>query len=284
MVEFDYRTAFSRNLGFFSDEDQERLCRSRVAVAGLGGTGGAQVHSLARLGIGAFSLADVDQFELANFNRQIGATMSTIGRDKAEVIANMVRDINPNVDVRLMAQGVSEDTIDTFLDGVDVVVDSLDFYCFSERLLLYRRARERGLWVLTSPPLGFGFTLLCFDPKGMTFEDYFSFVPGMSTEEMVVTLVAGIAPSPFFSRYLNKDVVSFQGHRLPSVGAAPFMIAGVIATEVASLLTGKGRPLAIPTLYQFDALLRKFRRRTYPLGMRGPLQQFKKLLLRRKLK
>jgi hypothetical protein len=67
------------------------------------------------------------------------------------------------------------------------------------------------------------------------------------------------------------------------VGAAPFMIAGVIATEVTRLLTGKGRAMAAPTIYQFDALARQFRRRTYFWGMRSPLQRLKRLILNRML-
>jgi hypothetical protein len=69
--------------------------------------------------------------------------------------------------------------------------------------------------------------------------------------------------------------------RLPSVGAAPLMIAGIIATEVVNLITGKTPPLAVPSNIQYDVLLRKFRRRTYPMGMRGPLQALKKAILRK---
>lgn len=282
-ADYDYGTAFRRNLGFLSREEQERLRTARVAVAGLGGTGGAQVHALARLGIGRFHLADPDTFELVNFNRQIGATIQTIGRRKTEVMAELVASINPEAQVRLFESGISPDNVSEFLDGVDVVVDSLDFYCFKERFLLYRNARERDIWVLTSPPLGFGFTLLIFDPKGMSFEEYFDFKEGLDELELSLSLLVGIAPRPWLMRYLAKDGLDPAAHQLPSVGAAPFMIAGVIATEVMNLLTGKRPTLSVPEVIQFDALLRRFRRARYPWGMRGPLQRIKKGLLRRKL-
>lgn len=280
---FDYDLAFQRNLGFLTAEEQLRLRRARVAVAGLGGTGGAQVHALARLGIGCYHLADPDSFELANFNRQMGANMQTLDRRKTEVADEAIRAINPEAEIRLFPEGIQATNIDAFLDGVDVVVDSLDFYCFQERFLLYGAARRRGLWVLTAPPLGFGFTLLCFDPRGMSFEDYFGFKPDMTERQQVVSLIAGIAPRPFMMRYLQLDMPKLAGRRLPSVGAAPFLIAGVIASEVVNLLTGKTRPMAVPTLYQFDALLRAFRRKTYPMGMRGPLQRVKKWVLNKRL-
>ena len=282
-MQYDYFEAFNRNLGFLSLEEQARLKSSRVAIAGLGGTGGAQVHALSRMGVGRFHLADPDNFELANFNRQIGATVPNLGRLKTEVAREMVLTINPEAEVAVFEQGITVENIDTFLEDVNVVVDSLDFYCFDERFMLYGKAREKGIWVLTAPPLGFGFTLLMFDPEGMSFEDYFGFHSGMSERDQVVALVAGIAPKPFMLRYLDRKQPDTAKRRLPSVGAAPFMIAGVIATEVTRLLTGKGRPMAAPTVYQFDALLRQFRRRTYFWGMRGPLQRLKRFFLNRML-
>lgn len=283
-AEFDYSIAFRRNLGFLSQDEQERLRRARVAVAGLGGTGGAQVHALCRLGIGAFNLADPDVFELVNFNRQIGATMSTIGRAKTSVMRELVRDINPEADIRLFDSGIAPENIAEFLEGVDVVVDSLDFYCFKERFLLYREARERGIWVLTAPPLGFGFTLLVFDPAGMSFEEYFGFDEGMSELDLSVSLIAGIAPKPWLMSYLSKGGLNPGEHRLPSVGAAPFIIAGVIATEVMNLITRKRAALAVPVIVQYDALLRRYSRKRYRWGMGGAVQRIKKMLLRRKLR
>ncbi len=281
---FDYGTAFARNRGFLGREEQERLRRARVAVAGLGGTGGAQVQALARMGIGKFILADPDTFELVNFNRQAGAFLSTLGRKKTEVAERFVRDINPEAEVRRLDGGVDVKNIDDFLDGADVVVDSLDFYCFEERLLLYPRAREKGLWVLTAPPLGFGFTLLAFDPEGMTFEDYFDFHPGMTEVERIAALVAGIAPRAWFTRYLDWEDIDPGERRLPSVGAAPFLIAGVIATEVTALLTGKRRPAAVPRVCQFDALANRFRRTRLPFGNRSPQQRLRRWFLMRQLK
>ena len=70
---FDYDEAFSRNLGWLTPQEQQRLRGARVAVAGMGGVGGVHVQGLARLGVGALNLTDFDSFELANFNRQAGA-------------------------------------------------------------------------------------------------------------------------------------------------------------------------------------------------------------------
>lgn len=280
---YDYDQAFCRNLGFLSPEEQTRLRNARVAIAGLGGTGGGQVHALSRMGIGRFHVADPDTFELVNFNRQSGATVANINRRKTDVARETILSINPEAEVAVFEEGITPENIDLFLKDVDVVVDSLDFYCFQERFLLYGKARSKGIWVLTAPPLGFGFTLLMFDPNGMSFEDYFGFYPGMSDRNQFVALVAGIAPRLFMMKYLDRSRPDVAGRRLPSVGAAPFMIAGVIATEVIALLTNKGKPMRAPEVYQFDALLRRFRRKTYRWGMRGPIQRLKRMLLNRML-
>ena len=280
-MQYDYFEAFSRNLGFLSLEEQTRLKNARVAIAGLGGTGGAQVHALSRMGIGKFHLADPDTFELVNFNRQSGATVSNLDRLKTDVARETVLAINPEAEIAVFEQGITVGNIDTFLLGVDIVVDSLDFYCFDERFLLYGKAREKGLWVLTAPPLGFGFTLLMFDPKGMSFEDYFGFHSSMTERDQIVALIAGIAPKPFMLRYLDRKQPDVAGRRLPSVGAAPFMIAGVIATEVTDCLLAKDRPWLCPPSINLTPCCAQFRRRTYFWGMRGPLQKLKRLILNR---
>ena len=84
---FNYEKAFSRNIGWVSASEQQTLRGKRVAIAGLGGVGGAHLLTLTRLGIGAFHIADFDTFDIANFNRQAGAMTSTLGRKKSEVLA-----------------------------------------------------------------------------------------------------------------------------------------------------------------------------------------------------
>ena len=74
---FDYNTAFSRNIGWVTEAEQDALRHKKVAIAGLGGVGGSHLLTLARLGVGAFSIADFDTFDVVNFNRQAGAMVST---------------------------------------------------------------------------------------------------------------------------------------------------------------------------------------------------------------
>ena len=88
---FDYTQAFARNDGLISQIEQARLKHSRIAIPGLGGVGGVHLMTLVRMGIGKFHIADADQFSIANFNRQYGANLSTVGKDKTKVMKAMLQ-------------------------------------------------------------------------------------------------------------------------------------------------------------------------------------------------
>ena len=154
-----YTQAFQRNLGLISQDEQARLREARIAVAGVGGVGGLELLALARMGIGKFHLADFDTFELSNFNRQVGATMDTLGRPKVDVMREMAHAINPEAEIVQFREGVQPANIQQFLEGVDVVVDGIDFFAFDSRRMLFNESRRKGLYVLTSGPIGFGSTM-----------------------------------------------------------------------------------------------------------------------------
>ena len=99
--------------------------------------GGLHLLTLTRLGIGRFHLAEFDRYDLANFNRQVGATLSTLGLPKLEVMTGRARDVNPELELNVFAKGVDAANVDAFLDGVDVFVDGLDFFAFDTRELVF---------------------------------------------------------------------------------------------------------------------------------------------------
>ena len=126
MPDFSYDAAFDRNIGWVTEWEQQALRAKRVAIAGMGGVGGVHMLTLARFGVGAFSIADFDRFDIINFNRQIGANVNTIGRPKAEVLDEMAHAINPEIRVRRFDQGIDDSNIDAFLADADVFIDGLD--------------------------------------------------------------------------------------------------------------------------------------------------------------
>src|SRR5262249_40911939 len=130
---FVYDQAFSRNIGWVTEWEQQALRHKRIAIAGMGGVGGFHLLTLVRLGIGAFNIADGDVFELVNFNRQAGATLDTVGHAKVAVMANSARQINPEVRINCFDRGLTVENIDAFLESVDLCIDGLDFFALDIR-------------------------------------------------------------------------------------------------------------------------------------------------------
>ena len=154
MRSFDYNSAFSRNIGWVTEAEQTKLRNCRVAIGGLGGVGGVHLLTLARLGIGKFNIADFDVFDLVNFNRQVGATMSALDRPKLDVMTEMLRDINPDVELNTFPKGVQAENLDAFLEGVDIYVDGLDFFVFDARRKTFAACEAKQIPVVTAAPLG----------------------------------------------------------------------------------------------------------------------------------
>lgn len=280
---FDYPQAFSRNIGWVTESEQQRLRGKRVAIAGLGGVGGIHLLTLARLGIGKFTIADYDNFDLANFNRQAGATMGSLGRPKSDVLAEMALDINPEIELSVFSAGVQTDTVDAFLDGVDVYVDGLDFFAFSARRQVFAACQQRRIPVVTAAPLGMGAALLVFGPGGMSFEDYFG-LAGCDEMEMAIRFLVGLSPAMLHRGYVvDMSRVNLAERRGPSSIAACQLCAGVAAVETFKLLLGRGGVKLAPWGSQFDAYRLRYTHTWRPWGYRNPLQRLMRILVRRQL-
>jgi molybdopterin/thiamine biosynthesis adenylyltransferase len=280
---YHYSQAFSRNLGWVADHEQETLRQKTVAIAGMGGVGGVHLLTLSRLGIGGFHIADFDRFDLANFNRQVGATVSTIGQPKAEVLQRMALDINPELRLKRFDDGVTPVNIDAFLDGVNLYVDGLDFFAFSARQLVFAACARRGIPAVTVAPVGMGAALLVFVPGGMSFEDYFQW-QGQDEHEMALRFLVGLTPASLHRGYLvDLSRVSLQERRTPSTVMGCQLAAGIAATETLKLLLGRGTVRAAPWATQFDAYRNKVARTWRPGGNRNPIQRLMLVLARRQL-
>jgi hypothetical protein len=273
MDSFDYASAFSRNIGWVTQQEQAILQRSRIAIAGLGGVGGPHLLTLARLGVGKFNISDFDRFELQNFNRQVGATVSTVGQAKTDVLARMAQDVNPEIELRSFTEGVTSENVDAFLDGVDVYVDGLDFFAIDARRLLFAACRARRIPALTAAPLGMGVAFLHFSPTGMSFEEYFR-LDGQSRQEQLARFIAGLSPRMLQRAYLVvPDAVDFEQERGPSTAMACELCAGVMGTEVVKVLLKRAHVSVAPWGLQFDAYRQKFVRTWRPFGNANPLQR-----------
>ncbi|HMM47159.1 MAG TPA: ThiF family adenylyltransferase [Thiobacillaceae bacterium] len=283
MQTFNYDEAFSRNIGWLTRREQGILRRSRAAIAGLGGVGGVHLLTLCRLGIGRFHVADFDAFDLANFNRQAGATVETLGQPKLDVMIRQAQAINPEVEITGFPQGVTADNLNSFLGGVSIFIDGLDFFALNARRQAFAACAAKGIPAVTAAPLGMGAAVLNFLPGGMSFEDYFQLGDG-SEGEQAVRFLMGLAPARLQMGYLaDPSAVDLGRRKGPSTIMACQLCAGAAATETLKILLGRGPVRAAPKGYHFDAYRNRFARTWRPGGNRNPLQRVLIALAKRKL-
>lgn len=138
-----YEEAFSRSIRVVGRKGQEKLRKAAVAIIGLGGVGGTAAEALARSGVGELRLVDFDSFELSNLNRQPGSGMKTLGRGKVEVLAERIREINPQARIKVYAEEFDGRNAARILSGCDAAVDGLD-NAYS-RVLLSKECKGRGI-------------------------------------------------------------------------------------------------------------------------------------------
>lgn len=281
---FSYDEAFCRNIGILTVEEQTRLCASRVALAGMGGVGGVYVEALARMGVGRFSIADGDDFEVVNFNRQMGGTLSSVGQNKARTMAQRIHAINPEATVNVWETHLNEGNVAEFLKDADVVVDAIEAFEIAAHRLLLREARARRLVAIFAAPMGFSAAMLIFGNEGMTADEYFDWQDGQGNMEQMARLALGVAPTGLHRANFDLRYVDMEQHTGPSNIAACLLCSGLVATEVARQLLRRPGARYAPAYLQFDSFSQRLSRGRLRWGNRGLGQRLKKWVLMRQFR
>ena len=139
---------FSRTERLIGAEAMDILQKARVIVFGVGGVGGYAVEALARSGVGAIDLVDKDTVDITNLNRQIIATLDTVGRSKTEVMQERIRSINPDCTVNVYNTFYLPETKDRFhLENYSYVIDAID--TITAKITLVLAAQEAGTPVIS---------------------------------------------------------------------------------------------------------------------------------------
>ncbi len=146
----------------FDIEGQERLGAATVLVVGLGGLGSPAALYLAAAGVGKLILADGDEVELSNLQRQIAHSELDIGRNKAQSAATAVNALNGEVSVSVVEKQLQECDLPGLLTGVDLVVDASDNYPI--RFALNRACIECGVPLVSAAAVRGEGQLSVFDP------------------------------------------------------------------------------------------------------------------------
>lgn len=277
--------AFSRNIGILTQTEQDKLADAKVAIPGMGGVGGVHLITMTRSGVGKFHIADFDTYEPVNINRQFGARVPDFGRSKIEVMKEQALSINPYLEIKKFHEGINKSNIDDFLDGVQVVIDGLDFFAFDIRRLLFNRAREKGIYVITAGPLGFSSAMLIFSPyEGMSFDEYFNIVDGMELQDKYLSFALGLAPGATHIKYMDLSRVNLEAKAGPSLNIACQICGGMAATEAVRIILNKGKVKSVPHFFQFDPYVQKYRKGKLRMGNRNPVQRIKMIIVKHILK
>jgi len=140
--------AFSRTELIIGKENFEKLIDKKIAVFGIGGVGSFTVEGLVRAGIRKFVLVDDDCVCLTNINRQLHATMKTVGKPKVEVMKNRILEINPKAEVEVMQKFYSPETADEMIrEDYDYIVDAID--TVTGKINLVEKAYKMGIPIIS---------------------------------------------------------------------------------------------------------------------------------------
>jgi len=244
----------NRCIPLLTEEGVNKLKGSRVAIAGCGGAGGASAVTLARMGVGNFSLADPGVFDEPDINRQWAANIKNLGRKKTDGYEEMLLNINPQIKIKKYSEGVTNENVSDFLSGADLIIDCLDIaVSASLRGKVYEEARRMGIYSLTAPILSFGAIFFCSSPTGMSMDKIVRMIYREDSDGKFPKILHKI----FMPQHLDIIESRIPTHKIPSVPISSMIAAAMISTESILILLGKlvpgaRKPICLPKVIAVD--------------------------------
>lgn len=252
-----YKQMVERNIGVVTADEQERLHKTCIAVAGCGGMGGLSAEQLVRLGVGHVKIADFDNFAIHNLSRQTGSTSSNVGHNKAGVLGRHFKDINPELRLEVYEDGVTPGNVEKFVKGAEVIIDGTDFSTFSSTILMYQAARQKNICVINPNAIGFGVNVFVFGPKTISIEEHLELASGAEGKTALLKLV------PYLPKYIDPEVVEkvMSGElNIPNLATPQYLGTSIAVTEAIMMVLGRVKPPEgpKPRIFIIDLLDRKF--------------------------
>jgi len=258
-----YRGMVQRNIGILSEDQQEKLRTSKVAVFGLGGLGGVGLAVLVRSGVGSFSIVDRDIFEDNNLNRQILALRQTLGKRKIDVAEERAKAINPLVQIEKFDH-VDETNVGEIRQGARAAYLGIDD--LRACLIISRAARELGVPLVEGWALPYA-NVRVHTTETPSLEEAYSLptigrsVDSITDEEAralqtrVLASFAGVGGIP--SYYSQEAQERIRQCHFPSFAPTVWLTAVVMALETLKVLLGVGEPALGPRFAFYDPFLHR---------------------------
>lgn len=258
-----YRGMVQRNIGILSEEQQEKLRASKVAVFGLGGLGGVGLEVLVRSGVGSFSIVDRDVFEDNNLNRQVLALRQTLGERKIDVAEERAEAINPLAQIEKFDH-VDDENVRDILDGAKAAYLGIDD--LRACLLISRAARELGVPLIEGWALPYA-NVRVFTPETPSLEEAYNLptigrpVSSISDEDaralQMRVLATFVEVGQIRSYYSQEAQERIRQGRFPSFAPTVWLTAVVMALETLKVLLGVGEPALSPRFAFYDPFLHR---------------------------
>ena len=189
-----------RTMPILKEDDMERIQKTTLAIAGLGGVGGGAFLALVRLGFRKFNLAENGVFDPPDMNRQAAAFGGTMGRPKLEVYIELARSINADVEIRAFPEGITMANLSAFLDGCDAHVGVIDIEKGADVKAATPALLQRyNIPLFTAGAIGMGALMVNHAPDGMMPDEFWTLVSRRSTN---------VAPLPSFIADLFFPVIT----------------------------------------------------------------------------
>ncbi len=160
-----YARLVTRNHGLITDAEQQRLRTASILVAGCGSVGGAVIEPFVRLGAERLVLAEPDSYDLPNMNRQ-SARLQDIGRNKAAVFQERMREINPYAAIDVETHGITDENVQRLVHAADLIIDAVDVTTkapLRAKFALHQQAKGFGVPVLAGYDIGGLQLLITYD-------------------------------------------------------------------------------------------------------------------------
>ncbi len=276
-----YRQITVRNRGLIADDDQQRLRQSNILIAGCGSVGGAAVEPLVRMGAENLTLAEPDGYDLHNINRQ-SVRLQDVGRNKAEVFQETMRDINPYASIAVEPHGITPENVERVVQSASVILDAVDVTTkppLRAKFLLHQAARRYRKPVIAGYDIAGLQMLLFYDYRNPTVQTMNGRVRAEEIESITpieflyrVIISWPVPPLPLEIIPVMSGQIRGASSGFPQVVYTCHLF-GVLATRaVLDILAG--RPVRTKTMVDVNDVLRPAaeRARVFAARVRGLLQ------------
>ena len=234
-----------RTLMFLNPSDMAKIKEQTIALAGLGGVGAIVLELLARMGIMKFRLMDMDKYDLSNMNRQIFATIDTIGEWKVDVSIERIKEINPYAQVEMaFKEKANKNNSEEFIKGADILIMETDFP--SCKVLFFEYARRFRVPLINGHCVSVvGGSVKIFDyrdPKQIDGKRHFRSTILNKMADFIIGKEKGL------DDMTEEDLSQLDKSKFPtaSLSFVTNLVGCLVVAETVKLITGVGKSCRYP--------------------------------------